>query len=83
MERKPYGTDGVSKTRRIPYRTAKKLGKSHKINGNSTKSYEEAIQQEAKEPLRIKGQKQCMVGKQKYPFKQILKEAGPKKIWTF
>jgi len=43
MERQPYGTDGVSKTRRIPYRIAKKLGRSYEVNGNSTRSHKEMI----------------------------------------
>ena len=43
MERKPHGTNGVSKTRIIPYRTTKKLGRSYEINGGSIRNYEEAI----------------------------------------
>ena len=35
-----------------------------------------------KESSRIEGWRQCVVGKQEYPFKQTLKEARPKKIWT-
>ena len=54
MERQPYGTDRVSKTRRISYRIAKKLGKSYKVNRNSTKSYKETIQQEKKESPGLK-----------------------------
>jgi len=44
MERKPDGADRISKTRRIPHWTAKKLGKSYKVNRNSKKSYEKTIQ---------------------------------------
>jgi len=36
-----------------------------------------------KESSRIEGRRQYVAGKQKYPFKQTLEEAGPKKIWTF
>jgi len=54
MKRQPYGTDRVSKTRRISYRIAKKLGRSYKVNRNSTRSYEETIQQEKKESPRLK-----------------------------
>jgi len=43
MEKKPYGTNRVSKTRRIPHRTAKKLERSYKINGSSIGRHEEAI----------------------------------------
>ena len=43
MERQPYYTDRVSKTRRIPYKITKKLGRSYEVNGNSTKSHEEII----------------------------------------
>ena len=39
MERQPYDADRVSKTRRIPYRTTKKLGRSYK---EATKSIEAA-----------------------------------------
>ena len=43
MERKPDGTDGILKIRKIPYRTIKKLGESYQINRNSKESYEKAI----------------------------------------
>ena len=43
MERKPDSTDGISEARRISHRTAKKLGESYKVNGNSKRSYEKAI----------------------------------------
>ena len=43
MERQSYDADRVSETRRIPYRTAKKLERSYKVNGSSLKEYEEAI----------------------------------------
>jgi len=33
-----------------------------------------------KKPLRVEGWRQCVVRKQEYPFKQILKKARPKKI---
>jgi len=43
MERQPYGTDGVSETRRIPHRITKKLERIYKVNRNSIRSYEETI----------------------------------------
>jgi len=43
MERQPGSTNGISEIRRIPYRITKKLGKGHKVNGSSSKEYEEAI----------------------------------------
>jgi len=53
LKRQPYGTDKVSKTRKIPHGIVKKLGRSYKGNGNSVRSHEETIQQEAKEPSRV------------------------------
>jgi len=43
MERKPHGTNEVPKTRIIPYRTTKKLGRSYEINGGGIRKYEEVI----------------------------------------
>ena len=43
MERQSHGTDRVSETRRIPHRTAKKLGRNYEVNRNSTRNYEEII----------------------------------------
>jgi len=43
MERQPCGIDGISKIRRIPYRTTKKLGRRHKVNRRSSKKYEKAM----------------------------------------
>jgi len=72
MERQPYGTNGVFKTRRVPYRTTKKLRRSYKVSGNGTRKHEEPIQQEMKKPSRIKGWGQYVAGEQKYPFKQTV-----------
>jgi len=83
MKRQPYGTDEISKTRRIPYRTTKKLGRSYEVNRSSTRNNEEAVQQKTKKSSRIEERTQRVVGKQEYPFEQTLKETGPKKIWTF
>jgi len=83
MERQPGGTNRVSKIRRIPYRSTKKLKRGHKVNGSSLEEYEEAIRQETKKFLRIEDWRQCVAGEQKYPFEQTLEEVGPKKIWTF
>jgi len=38
MERQPYGTNGVSKFRSFPYKSTKKLGRSYKVYGNSTRN---------------------------------------------
>jgi len=83
MERQPCGTNGVSKIRSFHYRPTKKLGGSYKVYGGSTRNNEEAGQKETKEFSRIEGWRQYVVGKQKHPFEQTLKEAGPGKIWTF
>jgi len=58
------------------------LEESHKINGSGTRSNEEIVQQKKKESTRTEGWKQHVVRDQEYPFKQTLKEVGPKKIWT-
>jgi len=81
MERQPHGTNGVYKIRRFPYRPTKKLGGSYKVYEGSIKNNKE-VQQEMKKFSRIEGWRQYVVGKQKYPFKQTLKEAGLEKIWT-
>ena len=62
MERKPHGTNRVSKTRRIPHRTTKKLEKSYKINGGSIRKYKETIWQEEKELSRVESWRWYMVG---------------------
>jgi len=80
MKMQPYGTDRVSETRIIPYRTTKKLERSYEVNESSIRNNEEAVRQKMKESSRIEGRRQCVARKQKYPFKQTLKEAGPKKI---
>jgi len=55
MEGWPCGTNGVFKIRRISHRTIEELGAGHKINGRSSKEYEETIWQEEKKSLRTKG----------------------------
>ena len=44
MKGQSNSTNRVSKTRRISYRIAKKLGESYKIDGSSTRSHEETVQ---------------------------------------
>ena len=83
MEKQSYGIDRVSKTRRIPHRTTKKLERSYEVNRNNIENYKETIQQEVKELLRTMGWRQYMAREQKYSLKQTFKEAGPKKIQTF
>ena len=80
MKRQPCSTNRISKIKRIPYRITKKLGGGHKVNRRSTEENKEAVQQEKKEFLRIKGWRQHVAGKQKYPFEQTLKEVRPEKI---
>jgi len=70
-------------SRRFSHWVTKKLRTSGQSNGRSAKEYKEAIQQEKKEPSRIKGWRQCVVKEQEYPFKQTLKEAGQQEIQTF
>jgi len=43
MEGQSRSISGVSKTRRIPYRTIKELGAGHKINGRSAEEHKKAI----------------------------------------
>jgi len=57
MKRQLYGIDRVSKTRRISYRTIKKLGRSYKVNKSSIRNNEEAVQQKTKEFSRIEGRR--------------------------
>jgi len=57
MKRQLYGIDRVSKTRRISYRTIKKLGRSYKVNESSIRNNEEAVQQKTKEFSRIEGRR--------------------------
>ena len=62
MKRKPDSTDGISKIRKIPYQTTKKLGWSHKVNRNSKRSYEKTVWQEEMKSTRTKERGQYMVG---------------------
>ena len=80
MERQPCGTNRVFKIGKIPYKLTKKLGRGHKVNGSSSKEYEEAIWQETEKSLRIDSWRQHVAREQKYSFEQTLKEAGPEKI---
>jgi len=43
MERKPHGTNRVSKTRRIPHKIRKKLKGSHESYRSSIRNNEEAV----------------------------------------
>ena len=61
IKRQPNSTNGVSEIRRIPYRTTKKLGRSHKVDKISTRSYEEAIWQEKTKYTGTEGRRQCVV----------------------
>ena len=68
MERQPYGTIGVPKTERVLCRITKELGTDYQVNGRSIKEYEEAIWQKETKPIRTKGWRKCVVGKQEYPI---------------
>ena len=63
MEKQPYSTDRVSKTRRIPYRITKNLERSYEVNGDSIRNHEETIWQEKKESSRVEGWRQCVARK--------------------
>ena len=76
MERRPCGSNRDSMSRRVSYRNEEGLETSDKGNERSIEGDEEAIQQEKAEFSRTKGQRQCVAGKQEYPFKLILKEVG-------
>ena len=76
MERRPYGSNGDSTSRRISYRIKEELRTSDKDDRRNTKGDEEAIQQKKVESSRTKGWRQCVAGKQEYPFKLTLKEVG-------
>ena len=69
MERQPCGTDGDSKSRRIPCRNTKRLGTGNKGNKGSSEEYEKAIRQKKAESSRTKGWKQCVAQKQEYTIK--------------
>ena len=43
MKRQPGSTNGVSKIRRIPYRTTKKLKRGYGVIESSSEEYKEAI----------------------------------------
>jgi len=43
MENKPEDANRILKVRRISYWTTTKLGRGHKVNGNSKRNYEKAI----------------------------------------
>ena len=73
IERKPYYEDRITKTREFSSKTTKKLE-------NSKKSHKKVIWQKKKESTRTEGWGQHVARSQKYPFKLILKEAGPKEI---
>jgi len=55
-------------SRRISCRNEEELGTSNKGNKRSIEDNEEAIRQEKVESSRTKGQRQCVAGKQEYPF---------------
>jgi len=59
------------------------LERSYKVNGNSTRSHEETIQQEKKESSKVESWRQYVAKKQKYPLKQTLEEVRLKKMQTF
>ena len=56
MEGWPHGTNGVSNIRRLPHKTTENLEVGHKIDGKSSREYEETIWQEEKKPSRVEGQ---------------------------
>jgi len=76
MKGEPSSEDRITKARRFPQKTTKKLEYSKKVNGNSKKSYEETVQQKEKKFTRIE-RRQHVVRSKKYPFKLTLKEAEP------
>jgi len=80
MERELNCENGITKTGRLSQQITNKLKKSKRINGNSKRNYEKAIEQEEKKSTRIKGERQHVVRSKKYSFEQTLKEARPKKI---
>jgi len=43
MEKQSCGTNRVSKIRRIPYKSTKKLGRGYKVNESGSEEYEEVI----------------------------------------
>ena len=82
MEGEPDNKKRITKTEKLPKRITKELEQSKNIDRYSKRSHKEIVWQEKKEPTRIEDWRQHVVGSQKYPFKVILKEAGPKEIWT-
>ena len=80
MERELNCEDRITKTRRLSWRTTKKLEQSKNINRYSKRSYEEVVWQEKKEHTRIEGWKQHVTRSQEYLFKVTFKEIGQKEI---
>jgi len=76
LERRPYGSNRDSMSRRIPDWDTEKLGIGSKGNERSIEDNEEAIRQEKAESSRTKGLRQCVAGKQEYLFESTLKEVG-------
>ena len=83
MEGEPDYKNRITRIGQLPRRTIKKLEQSKEINVYSKRGHEEAVWQEKKESTRTEGWRQYMAGSQKYPFKAIFKEIGPKEIQTF
>jgi len=61
MKGQSNSTNRIFKIERIFYKTTKELGRSNKVNGISTRYYEEIIQQEKIKFTEIKGRRQCVV----------------------
>jgi len=83
LERRPYGSNGDTTSRRIHKEYTKKLGTCSTSNGRSPEEHEMAVRQKEKELSRPEGWLSCVAGEQKYPVKLTLKEARQQKIWAF
>ena len=58
MERRPNSKDGITKARRFPWKTTKKLGSNKEVYKNSKKSHEEIVWQKETESTRIEEKRQ-------------------------
>ena len=60
MKREPNSKNRITKTRKFPWKTIKKLESNKEIDENSKRNYKETIQQKEMKFTRIEGRRQHM-----------------------
>jgi len=83
MERELNCENGITKTGRLSQQITNKLKKSKRINGNSKRNYEKAIEQEEKKSTRIKGERQHVVRSKKIHLNRPSKKLDQKRYKPF